>query len=80
MPGKWIKSRQVELYMKRRKQGDSQETAAAKAGISERRGRDIEHGQRMIPAVRNMTGELAVIPWSAFGVQNWFPCLKKIQD
>jgi hypothetical protein len=35
--------------MKRRKQGDTQETASAKAGISERRGRDIEHSQRIDP-------------------------------
>jgi hypothetical protein len=35
--------------MKRRKEGDTQETASAKAGISERRGRDIEHGKRIDP-------------------------------
>ena len=43
MPGEWIKPRQVVLYMKARKEGYKQNVAAAKASISERSGRNIEH-------------------------------------
>lgn len=46
MPGKRITDQQVEIYMKNRKAGYKQITAAAKAGISERSGRNIEHGRR----------------------------------
>lgn len=49
MPGEWIKPRQVEKYMKARRQGCTQENAAIKAGISERSGRVIEQGERMDP-------------------------------
>lgn len=46
MPGKRITNQQVEIYMRNRKAGDKQILAAAKAGISERSGRNIEHGSR----------------------------------
>lgn len=49
MPGEWIKPRQVELYMKARKESYIQDIAAAKAGISERSGRNIEHNKRIDP-------------------------------
>lgn len=45
MLGNSINSEQVKLYMKERKAGNSQETAAAKAGMSERSGRRIEKGE-----------------------------------
>lgn len=43
MSGKWITSKQVEIYMKARKKGKTQQVAAAQAGISERSGRTIEN-------------------------------------
>ena len=46
MPGKRITQRQESLYMSTRQSGKSQETAAAKAAISERSGRRIEQGER----------------------------------
>ena len=46
LPGKRITRHQESLYMSKRKQGESQETAAAKAAISERSGRRIEKGER----------------------------------
>ena len=52
MPGTWIKPRQVELYMEARRKGHTQSVAAAKAGISERSGRDIERGRRINPQER----------------------------
>lgn len=53
MPGKHITEKQVEIYMQTRKEGFIQETAAARAGISERSGRDIERGKRKGYCVRN---------------------------
>lgn len=46
MPGKTITTKQVEIYMQARKFRYTQKIAAAKAGISERSGRNIEHGKR----------------------------------
>lgn len=45
MSGKPINSEQVKVYMKTRKAGKTQVTAAAKAGISERSGRRAEKGK-----------------------------------
>ncbi len=54
MPGKRITQRQESLYMNTRKSGKSQETAAAKAAISERSGRRIEKGEGLsIPGERH---------------------------
>jgi len=54
LPGKRITQRQESLYMNTRKSGKSQETAAAKAAISERSGRRIEKGERpSIPGERH---------------------------
>ena len=54
MPGKRINQHQESLYMSKRQLGQSQETAAAKAAISERSGRRIEKGKRQsIPRERH---------------------------
>ncbi|PSB54683.1 IS21 family transposase [Chroococcidiopsis cubana CCALA 043] len=45
MSGKRINFKQVQIYMKARESGFSQETAAAKGGFSERTGRRIEAGE-----------------------------------
>lgn len=45
MPGQRITDQQIRLYMKERKQGCTQEVAAAKAGLSERSARRIDQGQ-----------------------------------
>ena len=42
MPGLWVTRRQVRRYMERRRQGDSQAVASAKAGFSERTARRVE--------------------------------------
>jgi hypothetical protein len=53
LSGKRITQLQESLYMSTRKLGKSQETAAAKAAISERSGRRIEKGERqLIPGER----------------------------
>jgi hypothetical protein len=54
LPGKRITQQQESLYMSKRQQGKSQETASAKAAISERSGRRIEKGERhSIPGERH---------------------------
>jgi hypothetical protein len=54
LPGKRITQHQESLYMSKRQQGKNQETAAAKAAISERSGRRIEKGERhSIPGERH---------------------------
>lgn len=45
MSGSRITMQQVRLYMSSRKQGQTQKQGSAKAGLSERSGRRIEHGQ-----------------------------------
>jgi hypothetical protein len=45
MSGKRITMQQVRLYMSNRKQGQTQEQASAKAGVSERSARRIDGGQ-----------------------------------
>ena len=49
MPGERISDKQVGMYMKSRKSGYIQIVSAAKSGISERSGRNIEHGIRKVP-------------------------------
>ena len=44
MSGKHITDQQIRLYMNERKQGGTQVTAAAKAGLSERSARRIDKG------------------------------------
>jgi len=56
MPGQRITKRQVDIYMQNRKNGTTQILAAAKAGISECSGRDIEHN-------RHCTQKQARKPW-----------------
>ena len=54
MPGKRITRHQESLYMSKRQRGQSQQTAAAQAAISERSGRRIEKGERAsIPGERH---------------------------
>lgn len=54
LPGKRITQHQESLYMNKRQQGKTQQTAAAVAAISERSGRRIEKGDRpSIPGERH---------------------------
>ena len=45
MPGKQITEQQIRLYMTSKNEGKSQLSAAAKAGLSERTARRIDHGE-----------------------------------
>ena len=52
MPGKMITDQQVAIYMNNRKAGKTQITSTARAGISERSGRNIEKGIRVLKPER----------------------------
>ena len=76
MPGKRITQRQESLYMKTRQLGKSQETAAAKAAISERSGRRIEKGERpSIPGERHW--RTREDPFEAIWEKELVPLLEK---
>jgi hypothetical protein len=77
MPGEWIKPRQVERYMKARKQGHTQENAAAKAGISERSGRSIEQGKRTDPTMKERHWRTRPDPLAAVWESELKPMLEK---
>ena len=62
MPGAWITEQQAEIYMKARKKNQTQLTAAAKAGISERSGRNIESGSRSDPRVKERVWRTRIDP------------------
>ena len=62
MPGRWINNQQVEVYMNSRNSGHSQETSAAKAGISERSGREIEREKRADPKLQKRAWRTRVDP------------------
>ena len=49
MPGNWITNQQVKLYMELRTQNNTQKVSAAKSGMSERSGREIEKSRRADP-------------------------------
>ena len=52
MSGIWVTNKQVRIYMGARTVGHTQKVSAAKAGISVRTGRDIEHGNRQDPKTK----------------------------
>ncbi len=53
MPGQHITQRQEMLYMQSRQSGLTQETSAAKAGVSARSGRRLETGETRVKAKRH---------------------------
>ena len=64
MPGDWITDRQCRRYMERRRLGDTQVVAAARAGISERSARRLAaaaglSSQRRKPRGRTRSDPLA---------------------
>lgn len=76
MPGKRITQHQESLYMSARQSGKSQETAAAKAAISERSGRRIEKGERLsIPGDRHW--RTREDPFEAIWKKELVPLLEK---
>lgn len=77
MPGKPIKSEQVKVYMKTRKEGKIQVTAAAKAGLSERSGRRIEKGELQVGRQRTRHWRTRQDPFAGVWESEVVPLLKK---
>jgi hypothetical protein len=77
MPGKFITSQQVEVFMKARKSGYTQSVSCAKAGISERSGRAIEKGKRFKKKDNHSTWRTRKDPLSAVWEVELVPLLTK---
>lgn len=75
--GNPITSEQVKLYMKERKAGKSQETAAAKAGICERSGRRIEKGDLQLGCKRRRDWRTRTDPFGDVWEEEIEPLLSK---
>jgi hypothetical protein len=78
MPGIWITTRQVELYMQLRREGFIQVTSAAKAGISERSGRDIEKEKRRQPGLGRQGVRTRLDPFAAVWEKEVVPMLERL--
>ncbi|HDO7821928.1 TPA: IS21 family transposase [Legionella pneumophila] len=77
MSGQWLTSKQVEIYMNARKEGKSQAVSAAKSGISERRGRDIEKGKRIEPVGQLRTWRTRTDPFKEVWASEIEPMLRQ---
>lgn len=78
MPGIWITTRQVELYMQSRKKGLTQTASAARAGISERSGRNIEKSIRKPPEVARNSIRTRPDPFSFVWENELVPLLERL--
>ena len=79
LSGKRITQHQEILYMSARKSGKSQETAAAKAGVSERSGRRIEKNGRQLASV-NRHWRTREDPFTAIWEKELAPLLESQPD
>jgi len=77
MSGQWLTSKQVEIYMNARKEGHTQVVSAAKSGISERRGRDLEKGKRTDPSAQQRAWRTRADPFEAVWVSEIEPMLRQ---
>lgn len=80
MSGKRITGKQVELYMKAKREGKTQEAAAAKAGISERSGRSIERGEVKPMVKKSRDWRTRKDPFAAVWESEVVPLLQKTPD
>lgn len=76
MSGDWITSQQVEVYMKVRRTGKTQEVSAAKAGISERSGREIEQQRRTDPRRKSRRWKTRQDPFEEVWLRELVPLLQ----
>ena len=77
MSGQWLTSNQLEIYMNARKEGKTQVVSAAKSGICERTGRDIDKGQRLDPSAQQRTWRTRVDPFEAVWLSEIEPMLRQ---
>jgi len=77
MPGKKITVKQIELYMKNRQAGHTQEVAAAKSGVSQRTGRRIENTKEENKRGKEHTWVTRQNPFADVWESDVVPMLKK---
>jgi hypothetical protein len=77
MSGQWLTLKQVEIYMNARKEGKTQVVSAAKSGISERRGRDLEKGQRIDPNEQQRIWRTRADPFKSVWLSEIEPMLQQ---
>ncbi len=77
MSGRWLTSNQLEIYMKSIKEGNTQAVSAAKSGMSERSGRDIEKGRRADPRTKLRTWRTRTDPFEMVWSQELEPMLRQ---
>ena len=77
MSGVPINSEQVKLYMQNRREGKTQVTAAAKAGISERSGRRAEKGELQLGSRKKRNWRTRADPFADVWESEVVPLLKK---
>ena len=77
MSGQWLTIKQVEIYMSSRKEGNTQVVSSAKAGISERSGRDIDHGTRDDPHTKPRPWRTRIDPLKKVWIEELVPMLEK---
>lgn len=77
MSGKPINSEQVKVYMKTRKEGKTQVTAAAMAGMSERSGRRVEKGELQPDSTKKRYWRTRTDPFVGVWESEVVPLLKK---
>jgi hypothetical protein len=78
MPGEWITDRQFRRYMERKRQGDTQVVAAAKAGISERSARRIAASASLPSQCRKTRGRTRVDPLAGVWDEIIVPMLRQV--
>jgi hypothetical protein len=77
MSGRWLTLKQVELYMKFRREGRTQKVSAAKASISERMGRTIDNGRRQDPHTKPRDWRTRRDPFAGVWNNELVPMLEK---
>lgn len=76
MSGRWLTMKQVEIYMKSRREGRVQVVSAARAGISERSGRAIEKGNRIDPNTQHRRWRTRTDPFADVWLSELKPMLQ----
>ena len=76
MSGRWLTSNQLEIYMKAIKEGKTQVVSAAKSGMSERSGREIEKGRRLDPHTKPRIWRTRADPFESVWSQELEPMLR----
>jgi Mu transposase-like protein len=77
MPGSRITDKQIEIYMHSRENGNTQELSSAKAGISERSGREIERSKKPRQAKERRTWRTRKDPFSSVWDSEIVPLLNR---